>query len=212
MSQEVLAKALDPFFTTKSIGRGSGMGLPQAYGFARQTGGTLVLHSTQGVGTSATLYLPMADDSPKIAGQDRHAQVPPTSSGSVLFVEDDTLVRDVMRPALESAGFQVTVATNGEEALAMLEVGTHFDLVFSDIVMPGPVSGIDLAEIVLKRFPQVRVILTTGYSDRRIALPGVQVLAKPYEIADIVNALNGALQSKAGPGETAMRDDSGPGS
>jgi signal transduction histidine kinase len=190
MSQEVLAQALDPFFTTKGIGRGSGMGLPQAYGFAKQAGGTLLLQSRPGEGTAALLYLPKAGRAVALPEPATDAPARTASGESVLFVEDDPLVRDVVGPALKASGFHVVVARDGEEAVDLLQAGKHFDLLLSDIVMPGRVSGIDLAEFVRQRFPAIRVLLATGYSDRRISLPGIRILAKPYNVADVVDALN----------------------
>jgi signal transduction histidine kinase/ActR/RegA family two-component response regulator len=193
MSQEVLAKALDPFFTTKGVGKGSGLGLPQAYGFARQSGGTLMLCSTPGEGTAAIIYLPKVDHPAHAPKPDKRARQPAAAEGLILLVEDDPLVRDVVRPALEASGFRVTLAQDGEEALALLDAGQRFDLVFSDIVMPGQVSGIDLAEIVQKRFPRIRMLLATGYSERRVSLPGIRTLAKPYDVAEVVDAVSAEL-------------------
>ena len=200
MAQDVLAHAVDPFFTTKAVGKGSGMGLPQAYGFARQTGGTLLLHSEPGQGTTVVLYLPRATQAVAQIRNDNGAALAGRSNGRVLFVEDDPLVMDVVWPALEAAGFNVAAVRSGEEALAMLDAGSRFDLVFSDIIMPGAIGGIDLARIVQSRWPNVRVVLATGYSDRRVDLPDVRVLAKPYAVGELLASLNDALRSdgKAG--------------
>jgi signal transduction histidine kinase/CheY-like chemotaxis protein len=198
MTQEVLAQAFDPFFTTKGIGKGSGLGLPQAYGFAKQSGGALILHSKPGEGTAAALYLPKSDR-PVSQAQPGSSVVQKTAASGalVLFVEDDPLVREVVAPALEASGFKVTVANNGEQALALLEAKERIDLVFSDIIMPGRVNGIDLADIIQARFPRVRVVLATGYTDRRVQTPGIRILAKPYEVAQIVEALQQELQVQA---------------
>jgi signal transduction histidine kinase/CheY-like chemotaxis protein len=197
MSQEVLTKAFEPFFTTKSLGKGSGLGLPQAYGFAKQSGGSLLLQSKPGHGTTAILYLPKAQHPAQLVKLEQTARRQAASGGIVLFVEDDPLVRDVVRPALELAGFQVATANDGEQALALLEAGEPCDLVFSDIVMPGRISGIDLAEILQNRFPRIRVVLASGYSDRRISLPGIRTLAKPYDISELVHLLNDELRLQA---------------
>jgi signal transduction histidine kinase/CheY-like chemotaxis protein len=190
MSHEVLDKAVDPFFTTKGAGQGSGLGLPQAYGFARQTGGTLLLRSQPAKGTSAILYLP-ASDHPAVPSEAPANRTPPqkASGGVLLFVEDDPLVKDAVQPALEAAGFQIRAARDGEEAIRFLESGEHIDFVFSDIVMPGSVNGIDLAELVQKRYPHIRVLLASGYSDRRVSLPNVRALSKPYDVAEVITAL-----------------------
>jgi signal transduction histidine kinase/CheY-like chemotaxis protein len=193
MSEEVSARALDPFYTTKNIGQGSGMGLPQAYGFARQSGGTLLLSSEPDHGTTVTFYLPHAGKEAALPRLDIDSLPQQHASGSILFVEDDPLVRETVTPALTVAGLDVKVARNGDEALQMLESGEHFHLVFSDIVMPGSISGIDLAHIIRERFPNTRIVLATGYSERRINLPGVRLLAKPYSMTEVVAALNNEL-------------------
>jgi signal transduction histidine kinase len=195
MSDEVRSKAMDPFFTTKSIGMGSGMGLPQAYGFARQSGGTLLLQGEPDKGTTVVLYLPKSGNLPQPRTDHPAVIDHAVSSGVILFVEDDALVRETVGPALQASGFQVVVAKNGDEAVMRLESGEHFDLVFSDIVMPGTVNGIDLAELIRTRFPQTRIVLATGYSERRVALPGVRTLPKPYGVAEMLDALNEELQA-----------------
>lgn len=193
MTPEVLAKALEPFFTTKGVGKGSGMGLAQAYGFARQSGGTLTLRSTPGQGTQAMIYLPRAARPLTVQRRDTAIPLRRAHGETVLLVEDDALIRGVVRPALESAGFRVIGAANGEQALRVLEEGRHVDLLLTDIVMPGAIGGIDLAERVCSRFANVRVVLATGYTDRRVRIAGVRTLAKPYEIAQAVDALLDAL-------------------
>jgi signal transduction histidine kinase/CheY-like chemotaxis protein len=189
MAPDVLARALDPFFTTKAPGQGSGLGLPQAYGFATQSQGFLSLSSTVGVGTTIDLYLPRSGlpltPQPGRAGTSAPAQ----ASGRVLFVEDDPLVREAVTRGLEESGFDVRVAADGERALALLDGGLDVDVVFSDIVMPGKVSGIDLATLLHERRPGLPVLLATGYTEQRAVVPGVQVLAKPYEIGQLVTQL-----------------------
>jgi signal transduction histidine kinase len=195
MPPEVLARAVDPFYTTKSVGKGAGMGLPQAYGFARQSGGALALRSRRGAGTEAILYLPEGHGAVERAVSPAKPAARAAVDSHVLYVEDDALVRDVVAPALREAGFSVSVAEDADTALARLEAGQEFDLVFSDIVMPGRIGGIELALMVRERFPGVRVVLATGYSDRRVDVPGVRLLAKPFEMGAMVEALNDALQS-----------------
>ena len=193
MSEEVLARAFDPFFTTKGVGKGSGIGLAQAYGFARQSGGTLVLRSQPGEGTTATLYLPRASQDAQLTSADDTAVGGLQGHGRVLLVEDDPLVRETVRIGLEVSGFEVRSATNADEALRVLESGEPVDVVFTDVVMPGSMSGIELAQLVGQRFANVRLVIATGYSDRSVDLPGVRALAKPYELQQAVAALNQAL-------------------
>lgn len=191
MAPEVLARALDPFFTTKEPGKGSGLGLAQAYAFATQSQGSLVLSSTPGQGTRVELYLPRSI-LPLSPLPGRSAQLEEMhASGRILFVEDDALVREAVTRGLEEAGFEVLVAPDGERALAMIEAGLDIDVAFSDIVMPGKISGIDLAGILRDRRPGLPVVLATGYTDQRATMPGVQVLSKPYEIGQLVELLDG---------------------
>jgi signal transduction histidine kinase len=190
MPPEVQARALDPFFTTKPPGQGSGLGLPQAYAFATQSRGWLALTSTVGAGTTIDIYLPRSHQPLSAVAARAEDQVPGRGSGRVLFVEDDPLVREAVVRGLEDCGFDVMVAADGDKALAMLDAGLDADVVFSDIVMPGKVSGVDLAGILHERRPGLPVVLATGYTDQRAVIPGVQVLAKPYEIDQLVTLLS----------------------
>lgn len=193
MSEEVATRALDPFFTTKNVGEGSGMGLPQAYGFAKQSGGTLTLNSQAGTGTTIVFFLPRASYETALPRLEANSLQYQHASGKVLFVEDDPLVRETVTTALTAAGLDMQVAHSGKDALQILESGQTFHVVFSDIVMPGGVSGIDLANIIRERFPETRIVLATGYSERRISVPGVRLLAKPYSMTDVVAVLNNEL-------------------
>lgn len=197
MTPEVLARALDPFFTTKGQGQGTGLGLAQAYAFALQSQGLLLLDSEPGKGTRVDIWLPRAQQpaqAPAPAPAPTGAPLP-RGRGTVLFVEDDPLVREAVSQALQDAGFEVLVAHDGEQAVALLEGGARPAVVFSDIVMPGSVSGIDLAGIVRQRDPGLPVVLATGYTERQPAIPGVRVLAKPYPIERLVTLLASAAAS-----------------
>jgi len=199
MTPEVMARALDPFFTTKPPGQGTGLGLPQAYAFAVQAGGTLVLDSIAGIGTRVDLYLPRATGTAATAVPRAAVNVGPAriqGSGTVLFVEDDALVREAVARALDESGFEVMVAEDGEAALRLLDAAARRpDVVFSDVVMPGQVSGIDLAAILRQRYPSLPVVLASGYTEQQIAVPGVQVLAKPYTIEQLVALLSRSTAS-----------------
>jgi len=194
MHQDVLSRAVDPFFTTKGVGKGAGIGLSQAYGFAKQSGGNLVLQSEPGKGTQAIFYLPRAHGYAEPAKSTGTAQPKACRAARILLVEDDALIRDVVHPALEAAGFHVAVARNGEEAIGLIESEQCFDLVFSDIVMPGTVNGFDLARAVRVRFPALQIILATGYADQHQNIPGVMVIPKPYDVASLVEAVNKSLE------------------
>jgi signal transduction histidine kinase/CheY-like chemotaxis protein len=193
MTPAVMARALDPFFTTKPPGQGTGLGLPQAYAFAAQAGGTLVLDSIPGIGTRVDLYLARARDEVTATPEVDAGAALAHGSGTVLFVEDDALVREAVMRALMESGFEVLVAEDGEAALRLLEHSPRRpDVVFSDIVMPGKVSGIDLAGILRQRHPGLPVILATGYTEQQVAVPDVQVLPKPYAIEQLVAVLSKA--------------------
>ena len=194
MTEEVLSRALEPFFTTKGGGKGSGMGLPQAYGFAQQNGGTLTIESRRGHGTTVKIFLPRArgavteePSAPALAGT-------PSGRGRVLLVEDDGEVRDTVASALRAAGFEIHTATTGDEALARLHAGERYAAVLTDVVMPGALSGVDLAREIRSRYPATGVVIATGYSDRAVQLPGVRALPKPYSLGQAVDALNAAIR------------------
>lgn len=198
MTQEVASRALDPFFTTKEVGAGSGLGLPQAYGFSRQCGGTLLLETAAGEGTCVTILLPRAElaVAPPLAPPGPSGASDPLG-GRILFVEDDIDVRTVMVHALAAHGFDVTVAANADEALGLLN-RMSFDLVFSDVVMPGSMNGIGLAEIIRKQWPATHVVLATGYTHNAhdpATLPDVRLLGKPYMVHELMAALRAEMQA-----------------
>jgi DNA-binding NtrC family response regulator len=109
------------------------------------------------------------------------------------MVEDDDLVRDTVSSSLKSAGFDISTCASADEALRRLDAGERFDAVLTDVVMPGTLSGLDLAKLILERYPRIGVIVATGYSDRRVDLPRVRTLPKPYDVQQAVEALNAAL-------------------
>ncbi|SHG61719.1 ATP-binding protein [Massilia sp. CF038] len=192
MPPEVLARALDPFFTTKPVNQGTGLGLAQAYGFAKQSNGTLLLHSVEGQGTTIEIVLPRSNEA-LTAAADRPAAQPVRAAGNevILFVEDDLLVRETVATGLRHAGLEVICVESGEAALAALASGVVVDAVFSDVVMPGAVSGVDLARIVLNTYPGLPVVLASGHTDVAINLPGVKLIGKPYDVMSVINLLAG---------------------
>ena len=190
---EVLDRVFEPFFTTKPVGKGTGLGLSQVHGFANQSGGAVTVTSEQGKGTVVTIYLPRSTAQPaadtEAAGiQSEHSQ------GTVLLVEDSRDVADVTTTMVEQLGYRVVRAENAAEALRHLQQGVQVDLVFSDIVMPGAMSGIGLAEACRERFPEVPVLLTTGFTDALQAADGrFDILRKPFELAVLERAIDAAV-------------------
>ncbi|MBI1685929.1 hybrid sensor histidine kinase/response regulator [Caulobacter hibisci] len=194
MSPEVLARVFEPFFTTKEVGKGTGLGLAQVYGFVRQCGGAVTIDSQEGRGTTVSLHLPAAEPDAAGAVTPQAAPAADLSGLRVLLVEDDASVRAITEGALLEMGCAVVVAEHGPAALALLEVETEpFDVLLSDLVMPGGVSGVELARAVVQRAPDTAVLLTTGYAGDRLAaaledLPW-PVLRKPFRIEQLARAL-----------------------
>ncbi len=184
MPPDILARALEPFFTTKSFGEGSGLGLPQAFGFARQLGGTLRLHSSPGGGTAAQLYLP------RIGAAASAAAMP------LLVVDDDDDVRSIAAALLREEGWTVQEAASGTEALRAL-AAEPFAALLADLAMPG-MSGIELAEAAAAAQPGLPVVFLTGNPDRDLlrALPGA-VLSKPYSVDALLSAVRAAVSGTA---------------
>jgi PAS domain S-box-containing protein len=205
MAPEVRAHAFEPFFTTKPAGKGSGLGLATIYGFARQSGGNVTIYSEPGKGTIVNLYLPRAGrgTAEEIDSQttlELHAG----RGETVLVVEDDDRVRRLAARRLKDLGYRVLEASHGAEALAILAGTPDIEIVFSDLVMPGGMSGFDLAGEARKRFPHVRIILTSGYSaelmnQADIAQLDLQVLRKPYRQSELARVFRAALADRPGP-------------
>ena len=191
MSRETMDRAFEPFFTTKSFGEGTGLGLSQVFGFAKQLGGAVTVESELGKGSAFTIYLPAsrsAQSSAVTQANGKHAL------GRVLIVEDDALVADLAAGMLGELGFETMVAHSAKEALEWLIHGDKPKLVFSDVVMPGGISGIELAERVRARFPELPILLTTGYSEEVGGSHGFPVLQKPYELKSLAGALESLLK------------------
>ena len=193
-----LGKVFEPFFTTKQPDKGTGLGLSQVYGFARQSGGTATISSRVGSGTAVTIYLPRnrctAAD-PSAAGDE-----PPHGSEAILLVEDNPDVKEVAGMLLGELGYRVMHVDNASAALATLASGAPVDLVFSDVVMPGEIDGLALAQRVKEQYPRVAVLLTTGYTRAaNAAEAGVPILRKPYRLATLGRAIRHALETRASP-------------
>lgn len=198
MSPEVRARVFEPFFTTKDIGKGSGLGLAQVYGFAKQSGGSVHIESELGRGTTVALLLPRSLETPAIGAQgalDPAPQQKCTLAGSILLVEDDDDVAALVGEMLEELGYQVTRAASASAALGALANGRHIDMVFSDIMMPGNMDGVELGRQIRARQGGIPVLLTSGYAEAaatRAECEGFGVLRKPYSLNDLAAALKAA--------------------
>jgi two-component system NtrC family sensor kinase len=196
ISSDVLARVFEPFFTTKDVGKGTGLGLSQVYGFAKQSGGTATITSTEGRGTAITIYLPRSHDAPPPLAPQPQAEAPAEPAGTVLLVEDNADVAEVGAGLLRQLGYQVRSVVNAQAALAALRLDSNVDLVFSDILMPGGMNGLDLAREIATRFPAIPVLLTTGYSAsaQDAVRHGVVVLQKPYDVESIRRNIREAIE------------------
>jgi PAS domain S-box-containing protein len=208
---EIIDRVTEPFFTTKDVGRGSGLGLAQVYGFVRQSGGNLRIESAPGAGTIVRLRFPAlpTEDMPAHAPRQAHRASPEPQGGgeSILIVEDNPEVLELAESVLSDLGYRVTTACDGPSALRLLDDPAFaIDLLFSDVVMPGGINGIRLATEARKQRPWLRVLLSTGFVDPREEMMssgprphGFPVVPKPYRRAELARRVRQTLD--AGPSE-----------
>jgi two-component system, NtrC family, sensor kinase len=186
MAPETLARVYEPFFTTKEVGKGTGLGLSQVYGFVQQSGGAVAIESAPGRGTRVSLLLPRSSE--VIAGDTRAlaGATGPSRRATVLVVEDDPDVRGTTIAMVQDLGHQVLIARTGAEALALVKAGNPIDILLTDLVMPGRMTGVELAQAAMAAAPAIKVVITTGYPGHsdllRIHLP---VLPKPFTRLDL---------------------------
>jgi two-component system NtrC family sensor kinase len=194
IAAEILPRVFEPFFTTKGVGKGTGLGLSQVYGFAKQSGGTAAVRSTLSRGTTVTLYLPESGEIVDMQRREPPDEPLASSQGSgvVLLVEDNADVAAISSAYFQEMGYGIDLARNGSEALEKLQTSPHYVLVFSDILMPGSVGGLELARIVREHHPTIPVLLTTGYSEsvQEARREGYPIVQKPYNLQDLSRALH----------------------
>jgi signal transduction histidine kinase/FixJ family two-component response regulator len=198
MTPDVLARATEPYFTTKSVGRGSGLGLSQVYGYARQSHGHLAIDSAPDGGTTVTLYLPLAEAASPLAASATPHTAPIVAPATILLVEDEPAVRETVRQGLVEAGCEIVLARNGVEALALLEGGAQPDVLISDVVMPGGVSGVEVARRAQAIDPGIKVLLVSGYAAPALVAHGVgegefDLLNKPFTAEELVGRVAAIL-------------------
>jgi signal transduction histidine kinase len=197
MSPEVLVRACEPFFTTKPKDRGSGLGLSQIYGWTKQSGGHMNIYSEVGNGTTVKLYLPRARD-PASETVEEAAPATPVGHETVLIVEDNSEVRRVAVRQLHELGYKTIQAGDAEEALGIIETGAEFDLLFSNVIMTGEMTGYDLAEAVRARLPEAKILFASGYTalvarDGEEGMAPVPLISKPYPKQELACAVRDAL-------------------
>ncbi|TCO78344.1 ATP-binding protein [Chromatocurvus halotolerans] len=197
IARENMERLFEPFFTTKPKGRGTGLGLPMIYGFVKQSSGFISIDSQPGKGTRVTLYFPRSEEEPESASPAVIPEGPLQRARRdyrILLVEDDDLVRRYVEQQLQSLGYLVVSAAAGKEALEILRKRTDIDLLFTDVIMPGGMSGRDLAEAAVLERPGLRVLFTSGYSQGVIAHDyqlddGIDLLRKPYRREELIQKL-----------------------
>lgn len=206
MSPEVRARVFEPFFTTKPVGKGTGLGLSQVYGFVRQSGGHAAIYSEVGQGTAVKLYLPCYQGQVQEPVEDMPAAGDPASlapsGGTLLVIEGDPMVRQFSVSALEEAGYRVLNAEDELRGLALLDRHPEILLLFTDVVLTGPLNGRKVADEALRRRPDLNVLFTTGYTRNAIIHhgrldDGVDLISKPFSAAALVKRVAELLQEAA---------------
>lgn len=199
MSEEVMQRAFEPFFTTKPTGQGTGLGLSMAHGFIKQSGGEIALRSTPGVGTAVQIYLLRSDGS---AVREAKTAAPAALTGGVetiLLVEDEEAVRTAAVGMLEILGYRVHSYANAEQAVPLIESGLAIDLLFTDVIMPGNISSLELAEMLRRRQPHAQILFTSGYAEGVLSHdgklpPNVNLLQKPYTVGTLSTRIRQLLR------------------
>ena len=198
ITAENLPRVFDPFFTTKEVGSGTGLGLSMVYGFAKQSGGHVTIESRVGSGTQVVLYIPYSNTQLRDARAESRLDVPQGSGESILLVEDEPAVRKLVSNVLKELGYQVTEARDGDEALALLEGIGSLDLLLSDVVLPGSLSGRSLANAVAQQRPRTQILLMSGYApevlgEREVSVPSPELLHKPFGKAQLARKIRSVL-------------------
>jgi signal transduction histidine kinase/ActR/RegA family two-component response regulator len=198
MPPDAISRAFDPFFTTKGLGKGSGLGLSQLYGFVMQSGGHVTLESELGRGTVVTIYLPHATQLAEQPGAEPQEPTRIKGAETVLVVEDDADVLDVAVATLTDLGYRILLAYNGLEALQILERDEPIDLLFTDIVMPSGINGVQLAREARRLRQDIKVLMTSGYTTQTLAQEygankEYQIITKPYRQSELAEQVRRAL-------------------
>lgn len=197
----IQGKVFDPFFTTKDVGKGSGLGLSMVYGLAKQSGGHLSIYSEPGQGTTVKLYIPQSEI-PAATPVPKPAVVSTvTPTARILVLEDNEDVRSVTVTVLRNQGYDIVEAGNGKEAIEQLKDGSPFDLLFTDVVLPGGINGIHVAEEAKRVQPDIRILFTTGYAENAVAhngilTPDINLINKPYRRIELLAKIEAMLNAE----------------
>jgi CheY-like chemotaxis protein len=187
MDKATLARAVEPFFSTKGVGKGTGLGLSMVHGLASQLGGALAIHSRPGLGTNIELWLPRSTEQPD-ADAPSPERTTPQGRGAVLLVDDEAVVRLSTAELLSDLGYEVLEAASAEEALGVVRNGTSFDLVVTDHLMPG-MTGSDFARAARALRPSVPILIISGYAESEGIEPDLPRLTKPFRRDELVASL-----------------------
>ena len=202
MPPEVLERVFEPFFTTKDVGKGTGLGLSMIYGFIKQSGGHVAVYSEPGSGTTVKLYLP------KGTGAAARGRMPnsrqralPTGDEIILIVEDDPDVRAFLSASLGALGYQILEAEDGPASLALMGETARIDLLLTDVVLPRGMNGREVAEEARKRYPEIKVVFTSGYTENAVLHhgrldEGVEILSKPYTRQTLARRVREVLDAR----------------
>jgi CheY-like chemotaxis protein len=197
MPPEVRDRVFEPFFTTKEVGKGTGLGLSMVYGFVRQSGGHIAIESAPGAGTTVALYLPKVMQELDAGVEAIQPQATPHGSERILIVEDNADILEVTSDMLTTFGYRVLRARNGVEAIQMLESGQEFELLFSDVVMPSGMNGVELAREARRLSKGIKILLTSGYAgdvmERYQAVNEFPMIDKPFRLGDLARRLRSIL-------------------
>ncbi|WP_051481918.1 hybrid sensor histidine kinase/response regulator [Paraburkholderia nodosa] len=217
MPREVLERAFEPYFSTKPEGEGTGLGLSMAYGFVKQSGGHMRIYSEVSHGTTVKIYLPRSTEE-VIETEASHAPVIAGGSESILVVEDDRRVQSTVVETLGELGYTVLKADDAKGAMAIVKSGIKIDLLFSDVVMPGPMRSTEMAKLATRAIPDLKVLFTSGYTQNAIVHggrldPGVHLLSKPYsreQLAAKIRQMLGRKKERRAGGRQASHFDEKP--
>jgi CheY-like chemotaxis protein len=201
MPPEVIARAFEPFYTTKPEGQGTGLGLSMAYGFVKQSEGHIQIYSEPGNGTTIKVYLPRSTQ-PEVETGDRRSTAMVGGSETILVVEDDLAVQTTVVDILSGLGYRVLRANDGQSALTIIQSGVPVDLIFTDVVMPGPVRSIEMTRQAKQLCPDIQVLYTSGYTQNAIVHggrldAGVELISKPYRREELARKLRTMLSGAA---------------